>query len=131
MKFYEKNSGCYHDTIVSKMEDYLENIKKISRKHDSRLLVMYVPGQIEVSKPQHIDYYPHHIDIRDTSQYDLDKPNQIIQQLCRNNDIALFDTEQTLINHPVQPVYYPGSWHWNREGHKVIAMELAKRIKLY
>jgi peptidoglycan/LPS O-acetylase OafA/YrhL/lysophospholipase L1-like esterase len=129
MKFYEKNSGFYHDTIVSKMEDYLENIKKISRKNDSRLLVMYVPGQIEVSKPQHIDYYPHHIDIRDTSQYDLDKPNQIIQQLCRNNDIALFDTEQILINHPVQPVYYPGSWHWNREGHKVIAMELAKQIK--
>jgi lysophospholipase L1-like esterase len=126
--FYNKDSRYYNDTIIDKMDHYLESIKTISRESNSTLLIMYVPGEIEVSKPDHIDYYPHHLNIQDTTKYDLSRPNEIIRRLCRRNDIRLFDTEKILSEHPDQPVYYPRSWHWNAEGHKLIARELTKRI---
>jgi len=126
--FYEKESSLYSDSIISKMDNYFENVKEISRQTNSDLMVMYVPGQIEVSKPDHIDHFPHHINIKDTSAYDLNRPDNIIQDLCKKHNIKLFDTEEVLSKHPNQPVYFPKSWHWNNEGHKVIANELSKRI---
>ncbi len=130
---YRKIPGSrfYADTTLQKMDRYLEKINKLTRKHGSDLLVMYVPGQIEVSKPKHIDYYPHHLNIRDTSAFDLRRPNKIMHLLCHKHNIRFFDTEKVLANHPQQPVYYPRSWHWNREGHQVIANQLSEIIKPY
>lgn len=129
--FYEKNSEYLAGPITAKLDRYLSELKNIADSGNSKLMIMYVPGQIEVCAPEHISYYPADFNLRDTNQFDFDKPNKIIKDLCRKNQLFLFDTEDTLKHHTVQPVYYIDSWHWNAEGHRVISFSLSQIINPY
>jgi len=42
--------------------------------------------------------------------------------------IPMVDLTPSLKFHPVQPVYFPESWHWNKEGHKVVAGVIARDL---
>ena len=130
LHLYEKHSQFYNDTVIYKLDNFFSEIKNITSAYNSELLVMYVPGQIEVSQPEHVSYYPEHIDINNSKLYSLERPNILIRELCDKHEINLFDTENTLRYHPVQPVYYTESWHWNLEGHKLIAHTLCNLIKI-
>ena len=37
------------------------------------------------------------------------------------NGIKYVETKSFLKNHPIQPLYFEDSWHWNKDGHKAIA----------
>ena len=82
---------------------------------------MYVPGQIEVSKPKDITYYPYFENLKDTNKYSFTQPQRITKDLCNEKGIAYLNTTEYLKTYPVQPVYFPESWHWNKAGHAAIA----------
>jgi hypothetical protein len=128
--FYEKYSPLYNDTIVAKINHYLLKMKEISQNNNSELIVLGVPGQIEVSVPKDISYFPKSVDLNDSAKFDLDRPLQIFNNLCLNNDIAYLNSKDVLKNYPVQPLYFEESWHWNTMGHEVIAGYLFEFLKV-
>jgi peptidoglycan/LPS O-acetylase OafA/YrhL len=129
LQFYEKNNNIYNANSVSLVRRYLIGMKTFCDKNNCKLLVLFVPGQIVISKKEFIDYYPKHINLHDTSLYDLSLPNKKIKSICTNLLVPFIDSSDTLRNHNPQPVYYPYYWHWNQEGHKVISSFLYKKLK--
>jgi len=128
LPLYEKTSEYYSDSVTNKIDTYLEELKELADKKGSKLLLMYVPGQIEVSKPEDISYYPGHFNLADTTKFDFNISHKIVKSLCEKHSINLLDTKDLLKTNPVQPVYFEGSWHWNSAGHEIIAQTLANHI---
>ena len=120
MFLYEKDSPFYKDSVIMKMDDYLYKMKKICEGNNTDLIVLGVPGQIEVSEPGFIAYYPQNINISDTSNYDINLPLNTFQNLCFKNNIVYLNSKYYLKNYQDKPVYYEDSWHWNKTGHRAI-----------
>jgi peptidoglycan/LPS O-acetylase OafA/YrhL/lysophospholipase L1-like esterase len=130
LNLFEKSSPIYSDTVVSKMDSYFAEIKSLTEKNGAKLWIVYVPAQIEVSAAKYISYYPVHVNLADTNKFDFGISHRIINSLCEKNSIYLLDTKDLLKNHQIQPVYFEDSWHWNQNGHKLIADLLAREIEV-
>ncbi len=126
---YEKNSSLYSDSVVTKMNNFLLEMNDLCKKNKSEYIVLGVPGQIEVSEPKYITYFPHTVNLNDTTKFDFDLPLHILHNLCNGNDITYLDSKFILRKYPEQPVYFEKSWHWNKKGHSVIADYLFEFIK--
>jgi len=90
---------------------------------------MYVPGQIEVAKPTDMTYYPQAENVSDTNEFSFNRPQNIVKDLCTAKQIGFLNTTSYLKTYPTQPVYFPESWHWNKEGHKAAAFFLANYLQ--
>lgn len=126
---YEKSSEFYSDTVINKLDNYLDEIKSLSDSKGAKLWLVYVPGQIEVSPSKFISYYPDHVNLADSNRFDFNASHKIINSLCNKHSIYLLDSKEILKNYPTQPVYFEDSWHWNPTGHMIIAKMLAKEIE--
>lgn len=115
--YYENNAHYYDDTVITKVSKYFDEMKQLCNNYNSKYIVMYVPGQIEVSKPKDIAYYPYSKNLQDTTEFNFTKPQQIVNTLCNEKGILYINTKPYLKDFPVQPVYFPESWHWNKTGH--------------
>jgi hypothetical protein len=89
---------------------------------------MFVPGQIAVSDPEYISYLPSDVNLSDTTKFSMDRPNQIVEKMCSSKNISFTDVTEILKNHDHQPVYFTESWHWNEEGHRLVAGILSDTI---
>jgi len=123
--FYEKDAHYYDDTVINKISNYFDNATKLCSENNARFIVMYVPGQIEVSKPKDIAHYPYSENLKDTTEYDFKRPQEIINNLCTIKRIGYINTTPYLRDYSDQPVYFPESWHWNITGHKAITEYLS------
>jgi peptidoglycan/LPS O-acetylase OafA/YrhL len=126
--FYEKKSYLFTGKNISKLNNYFLNVKSLCKSKNCKVAVLFAPGQLEISVPTDIDYYPYHSSLSDTSKYDLDLPKNIMKKLSNDKDILFLDPTKQLKSNQLQPVYFRGSWHWNSEGHKVIAAFLGQEI---
>lgn len=122
---YEKKSSLYSDSVKLKMSSHLDLMSNLCANKNSEYILMYVPGQMEVSKPAHISYFPYNENVNDTSKFDFDLPENITQELCDKKNIHYLNTKEYLKNYTTQPLYFEESWHWNKEGHKAVANFLA------
>ncbi len=121
LSFYKKNAFFYDDTVIIKISKYFDKMKSLCSVNKAKYIVMYVPGQIEVSKPKDIYYYPYFENLKDTSIFDFSRPQIITKNLCIEKNINYLNTTIYLRDYSVQPVYFKESWHWNKNGHKAIA----------
>lgn len=126
---YEKEAALYHEASVNLMNNKLREISDLCALYDARLVLMYVPSQLEVSAPDQIAYYPYHIDLADSEIYSFDLPRSLTKHLCEKNNIFFTDITKSLKQNITQPVYFRESWHWNEEGHKVASDFLYELIK--
>lgn len=129
--FYEKDSPFYNDSVIIKLNNYLVNMKEICFNHEAELIVMGVPGQLEVSESKYISYFPKSVNINDTSVFDLNKPLFIIENICNDNNIKYLNSKIVLKGNPEQPLYFEKSWHWNVKGHEVVADFLFENLKTH
>lgn len=127
--FYEKGSNLYSDTVIAKMDTFLVDMKRMCKQEKTDYIVLGVPGQVEVEKPNNIAYFPYSVNLTDSSKFDLDLPLHTFQKLCSKNNIDYINSKKFLKNEINQPVYFPESWHWNRNGHLVISELLYDYLK--
>jgi peptidoglycan/LPS O-acetylase OafA/YrhL len=128
LSFYKKNASFYNDTVVNKISKYFDKMKNLCSVNSAKYIIMYVPGQIEVSKPKDISYYPYFENLTDTTVFNFSRPQAITKDLCAEKSIDYLNTTIYLKDYPNQPVYFKESWHWNKEGHKAIADYLSNYI---
>ena len=128
VQFYELNSDFFMQDNISKIREYLLKVRLLCENKNCRPFILYAPGQMEISSPDMISYYPRHLPLNDTLKFDFQLPVKIYKKLCVETHLPFFDPTAALKANSVQPVYFTGSWHWNEEGHKVIAGFLAGEI---
>lgn len=129
--YYDKHSDLYSSKTINKLRNYLQKIKALCEKNNCKLVMLYAPGQLEISTPVDIEYYPSHFFEGGTTKYDLGLPKNKLRDLCSEEQITFLDPSLALKSNPKQPTYFRESWHWNLEGHKVIATFLNQEISKY
>lgn len=129
--FYQRKSELYSVENINRLNEYFLRLKDLCERKNCRPVVLYAPGQLEISKPSDIVYYPYDLPLQDTSQFIMNLPGNNFRKICNNAGLSLLDPTKALKTNKQQPVYYKGSWHWNSEGHKVIAAFLSQEITQY
>ena len=131
LSFYETGESRYYSTDnLDVLKDYLKRMKDVCTRNGAKMIVYFVPGAVAVSEPADIHYFPWDQDLSDTSKYDLDRPLKNLQRLAGKVGLPVVDLTTVLKNHKIQPVYFPDSWHWNLEGHKVVAAAIYNDLKM-
>jgi peptidoglycan/LPS O-acetylase OafA/YrhL len=126
LAFYEKEtSPHYSPETLSLLESHLGQMKSIADQNRSRFVVCFVPGAVAVSKPSDIHYFPWDVELSDEHKFDMEKPLKNLKKVAGGLAIPVLDLTPRLKSHPIQPVYFPGSWHWNPEGHRAVAASIA------
>lgn len=129
MPLYEKDTDIYQSGNIQKMEGVLAAMKNICEEQNAAFLMLFVPGQVEVSAPEDIAYYPQRRNLNDTALFDMKLPYKEASAITDSLNIPLINMTPALKSGPEQPVYFPASWHWNKEGHKVAAEVVAEELK--
>jgi len=118
------DNSLYYDESIAKVRSYLIEMNAVAKTTGSRMVLCFVPGAVQVSKPSDINYFPWDQDLSDKALYDLERPLSSLKVLAQSIGIPLVDLTPYLKEAPDQPVYFPDSWHWNEKGHAVVARTL-------
>ncbi|MBD3321459.1 MAG: hypothetical protein GF350_10240 [Chitinivibrionales bacterium] len=129
LKLYNAGANPYYSAEnITRLRSYLKAMDIMCKKCRSEFVVVFVPGAVAVSDPKDIDYFPWGEDLADTSKYDMNRPNEVLKSLTTKLRIDLLDLTDTLRRHSDQPVYFERSWHWNKEGHRLVSNALSAAL---
>ncbi|MDD5541817.1 MAG: acyltransferase family protein [Acidobacteriia bacterium] len=117
--------SIYCTESLEKVRYDLDQMRHIARSEGADFIVVFVPGAIEVSRAEDIDYFPKGQDLKDRSKFDLNLPEHNLLRIASELGIEVVNLTPYLRNDPRQPVYFRNSWHWNAEGHRVAAQVMA------
>jgi hypothetical protein len=121
-------SRVYTERSEAAIRAALAGARRAADGVGAQLLVFYVPGAIAVSRPQDIAYYPWSEPLGDRRRYDLERPLKVLTRLAAPLGIPVVDLTPELRSGTKRPVYFPESWHWNREGHVVAATVMLRTL---
>jgi hypothetical protein len=122
LNFYRNDeNSLYEKSNLNLLEQYLDSMKQLTDKHNTKFIICYVPGAVSVSKKSDMSYFPKNLDLSNNPLYDLSKPFKYLNIITDRLQVKLLDLTTALKSSPEQPVYFPDSWHWNKEGHIVVA----------
>jgi GDSL-like Lipase/Acylhydrolase len=127
--FYRKEDNWLYDQAnLNLLEKHLNAMKQVVEKERGNFVICFVPGAVAVEKKEDINYFPYHLDLKDSKEYDLSKPNYYLQSMTDSLHINLLDLSYALKFNAKQPVYFPDSWHWNMEGHQAAAKAISNYL---
>jgi peptidoglycan/LPS O-acetylase OafA/YrhL len=127
--FYKKgDNGLYSTENLKKMKYYLSEMNDVCKQTKSKFIIYFTPGAVSVSKPEDIANFPEGINLNDSTKFDLDLPFSKLQTITSKLKIAVSDLRSVLENNPDQPVYFSTSWHWNKNGHQLVAETIEKDL---
>lgn len=129
LKLYNPGPNPHYSAEnINRLRSYLARMEILCKKFRSEFVVLFVPGAVAVSDPKDIAYFPWGEDLADTSKYDMNRPNEVLKSLTTKLRIDLLDLTDTLRRHSNQPVYFEKSWHWNKEGHRLVSNALSSTL---
>jgi hypothetical protein len=129
LRFYETGENdLYEGAKLEVVQDYLRRMEATCKRYGAEMIIYYVPGAVEVSKPEQIAYYPWNQDIFEKSEFDPERPLMNLRKLASKVSVPVVDLTKALKSYPDQPVYFPKSWHWNAKGHEVAAAAIANDL---
>ena len=129
LPFYESGDNwLYSQENLEEVGFYLGAMNNVCNSIGASFVIYFVPSAVEVSDPSHIPYLPRDLDLADVTRFDFHRPYASLRLITDALDIPAVNLRAPLKEHPTQPVYFPESWHWNQEGHRVVARYIAKDL---
>jgi hypothetical protein len=130
LEFYQSGDNkLYGEAKVARLRKRLAAMRDTSSRAGARFMVFYVPAAVAVVKPSDMTYFPWDTDPSDRARFDMERPWRIVSRLGTELGVTTVDLTPPLSFHPRQPVYFPDSWHWNSEGHRVVADAIARSLE--
>ncbi len=125
LQYYDKaNNSVYTGEDLEKVAFDLSEMSRVAAQSKAKFLVCFVPGAVAVSEPQEIHYYPWNLNLNDRSRFDFNLPWEHLEAISERLGIQSINLTPILKGDPRQPVYFEDSWHWNAEGHRIVAHAL-------
>jgi hypothetical protein len=130
LKYYEVGDNSYYSSEnMTRVQSHIAAMDALCQNSGAKLIIYFVPGAVEVSAPSDIAYFPLNQNLLDESKFDLDLPYTNLVEIADKLQIPVVNLKEPLKQDPNQPVYFPASWHWNQEGHRVVAEFIASDIE--
>lgn len=129
LAFYRTGDGSpYTPDALAAVGSFLGAMQRTMAAAGARMAIAFVPGAVAVEQPADIAYFPIGEPLDDTTRYDLGRPLRSLRRLADPLGIPVWDLTPPLRAHGRHPVYFPTAWHWNAEGHRVVASAVAGRL---
>jgi peptidoglycan/LPS O-acetylase OafA/YrhL len=118
----------YADSNVARLRGYLDAMRSAARDAGARFVIYFVPGAVAVLPAAEITYFPRGVDLTDTTQYDLDRPWRVLSGIAAQDSLVVEDLTPSLRVASTVPPYFPASWHWTAQGHRLVAKAIAQSL---
>jgi hypothetical protein len=118
-EFCAKEFSPKMEQAWSSTQTILRDLANYVRKHNKRLIIVVLPTIYQVYKHSWDDYIAG-LNL-DAGLYDLEKPQAIIAQFCREEGIEMVDVLPVLRTNSAQAqLFFPVDGHPTKEGHRII-----------
>lgn len=109
-----------------RVADCLGRIKATADSLGAKVVLVMIPAPVQVCPPNRLSYFPHPIDLSDSSRFDLDLPQRTTRRLADPLGITCLDLRPVLRKVPGSCGYQPHNMHWTAAGHRAVADYLAQ-----
>jgi peptidoglycan/LPS O-acetylase OafA/YrhL len=106
------------------VQDDLHQIQATADATSAQVVLVMAPSSVQVCSADALDYYPRHIDLADSTRFDIDQPQRIMSGIADSLDLPLYNLRSALTASAQCP-YQPRNMHWTIEGHQVVSEYLA------
>ena len=106
------------------VQDDLHQIQSVADGSGAQVVLIMVPSSVQVCSFDDLAYYPRHIDLNDSTRFDIDQPQRIMSEIADSLGLAMYDLRDALSSSG-QCLYQPHNMHWLAEGHNVVATYMA------
>jgi len=103
----------------------LEDIRNIAGRVGARVAVIMVPAPVQVCGRGELAYFPRHINLGDAARFDLDLPQRMTGQICKELGLPWYDLRAAFKAAGAACPYQQHNMHWTEDGHRLAAEFLA------
>ena len=107
-----------------RVSEDLKQIQTVADQSNATVVLAMVPSSVQVCSPDQLDYYPHNIDLNDSTRFDVSQPQRIMSEIADSQGLPLYDLRDALSS-TGQCLYQPRNMHWLADGHRVVSAYLA------
>ena len=113
---FRKNWTFSDSSSIQKYKDFFTAFCDSCKEFNLPILMVYIPNKEQVSN----NWFEDMIDYTnlDKVEFDLKKPNKVIQKICSESQIEFFDLTDSLNNENKTEYYNLIDSHWNAKGNK-------------
>lgn len=126
----QRNSPQFSPENIALVRSYLAEIREDTQRCRQRLIVLLVPSAPQVCSPEDLAYFPRAINLADTDRFDLDQPQRIAGNLCREHQIEYHDLRSVLQSDTGGPSFQNDNMHFTPAGHARVAAFVAGLLSL-
>lgn len=126
LDLFKPEYPVYLNESVAATEDIFHELHNFAKKNDIPIVLILIPHRIQVET----DRWTEIASKRGYSGYDLLKPNNILSDIARNNNITVIDMLPYFHEEYIggENLYFPTDNHINEKGHEIVAHVLYKRL---
>jgi lysophospholipase L1-like esterase len=112
-----------NEGLASTLEK-LEQIQSVANQTGAKVVLVFVPAPVQACAPDQLAYYPRHVDLNDTTRFDVDLPQRMMADVAQSLELPLYDLRELLSSGP-ECYYQSHNIHWTVNGHRAVARYLA------
>lgn len=106
------------------VKDDLKQIRTAAEGIGAQVILVMAPSSVQVCSADALDYYPTHIDLADSTRFDVEQPQRLMSEIAGSLGLPFYDLRDAL-SASAQCPYQPRNMHWTIEGHQVVSEYLA------
>ena len=73
---FERDQYQFFEASQPALEQRLTTMRRVADQLGSRLILLLVPASVQVCSPEQLRYFPKHIDLSDSTRFNLDQPQR-------------------------------------------------------
>jgi lysophospholipase L1-like esterase len=101
-----------------------ERIRNVVEQSGAQVVLVMVPSSVQVCSSDALAYYPNHLDLNDSTRFDVDQPQRVMSEIASSLGMPIYDL-RSAFSASTQCFYQPHNMHWVEEGHRVVSSYLA------
>jgi len=122
----EKGGTDINITGRQLVAEHLKQIKTAADEVGAKLVIAMIPAPVQVCGPDQLAYYPRHVNLDDTTRFDLEQPQRMTQEIANLLSFIYYDLLPALKSATGGCPYYSQNMHWTVAGHRAVADYLAQ-----
>ena len=129
MQIYHDNYTDSFAKALTKTEQYLLDMKKMSVSHKAKFILLLIPFEMEVNKKNWVKYLLEDTYSDKVYNQNLLKPSRLFSQFGKDKDISTLDLVPIFRTDHPETCYFTWEPHWNRNGHLLAAKSIYSYLK--
>jgi len=109
--------------LLAKTETALKHMNKVSKENGIDFIVLFIPLKEQIYCRQAINKF---------QDYDIDKPNEVLTDILKRNNIQYIDLAPDLLTQSrlvKERLYFDTDPHWTKHGHEIIGQIIYNKYK--